>query len=99
MKYTMITIAALVFISAAACERVDKAFEAVDKAKSLKTEVGKTASEMKRDITGKTEALAEKSAEKLVGLSDRDKKRPEGKEKSQKEENGKNEREHKNEKD
>ena len=95
MKHIMIMVGILLFFGTIACEKVDKAFEAVDKAKNLKAELEKTANEVKKDISGKAEALTEqakKSADNLMGVSKKDDKRSEQGEKSQKE-NEKNKRE------
>lgn len=91
---------ALLFFSATSCDRVDKAFEAVDKAKNLKAEFEKKADDVKKDITDKAEAFGEKvkkSADNLGSQSGKDDKDPEGKDKLQKE--GKEKRGNKSEKD
>jgi len=104
MNYKIIMVLALLFFSAVACEKVDKAFEAVDKAKNLKAEFEKKANEIKKDITGQAEAFEDKvkkSADRLGGPSSKDDKGSDYKAKSQKEEKekGKGERENKAEKD
>jgi Skp family chaperone for outer membrane proteins len=104
MNYAIIVASALLFFSTVACEKVDKAFEAVDKAKNLKAKFEKKADEVKKDITGKAEAFGEKvkkSADNLGAPSSKDDKGSDYKDKSQKaeKEKGKSERENKAEKD
>lgn len=85
--------------SATSCDQVDKAFEAVDKAKNLKTEFEKKTDEVKKDIAGKAEEFGEKvkrSADNLGGKSGKDDKGSEDTEKPRKE--GKERKEYKSEK-
>jgi hypothetical protein len=89
----------MLFLNTAACERVDKAFEAVDKAKNLKMEFEKKAAEVKKDITGKAEEFGEKvkkGADSLGGLPGKDNEVSVSKDTHQKE--GKRGRENKEEK-
>lgn len=79
MNYIIaIFVAVFLFFSATSCDRVDKAFEAVDKAKNLKTEFDKKADEVKKEMSEKAEAFGEKvkkSADTLgnqYGKDDRD---------------------------
>jgi hypothetical protein len=94
----------MLFSGTVACEKVDKAFEAVDKAKNLKAEFEKKADEVKKDITGKAETFGEnikKSADNLGAPSSRDDKGLGYKDTSQntEKEKGRSERENKVEKD
>jgi Skp family chaperone for outer membrane proteins len=86
----MFAVAFLLF-SATSCDRVDKAFEAVDKAKNLKTEFDKKADEVKKEMSEKAEAFGEKvkkSADTLGSQYGKDDKDSENKSKSQNEEKG-----------
>jgi Skp family chaperone for outer membrane proteins len=52
-RYSMLIVIVLLLFDTAACEKVDKAFEAVDKAKNLKAEFEKKADEVKKNMSGK----------------------------------------------
>jgi hypothetical protein len=72
MRRLMILIAVAVFLCAAACEKADKAFDAVDKAKNLKADLEKKAEEAQKGLTGAAEAYRDKVREAsdiLVGPS------------------------------
>ena len=102
MKNIMIITAVLVSLSAIGCEQADKAFEALDKAKNLKADFEKAANEAKKDIIGKSEAALEgvkKSADSIMGVSNKDNEGSEQKHKSTKEEKGRDEGEDKDKKD
>lgn len=92
MRYVLLIAVVLLLFGTVACEKVDKAFDAVDKAKKLKTELEKTADEVKKDIVGKAEEV-EKKVKKGVGnfdsLSAKDGKDSEHSDKSPKEGKGK----------
>ena len=104
LRCFMLIVIVMLFCGTMACEKVDKAFEAVDKAKNLKVEFEKKADEVKKDITGKAEAFDEKvkkSADNLGAPFSKDDKGLGYKDKSQntEKEKGRSERENKAEKD
>jgi hypothetical protein len=43
----------ILFVGAVACEKVDQAFETVEKVKALKSDIEKTADQVKRDLNRK----------------------------------------------
>lgn len=50
----------LFFFSVVGCKRIDQAFEAVEKAKALKSDIEKTVSQSKKDLTDMTEEIKKK---------------------------------------
>ncbi len=55
----------VICLSILGCERVDQAFEAVEKAKTLKGDIEKTANQVKKDLTGKAEEIKEKALKEV----------------------------------
>ncbi len=55
MKIRIIIAVLFIFLGIVACEKIDQAFEAVDKAKSIKTDLEKSGSELMKNFTGKGE--------------------------------------------
>jgi outer membrane murein-binding lipoprotein Lpp len=62
-KYLTVVAGVLAFLLIAGCEKVDKANQAVEKAKNLKTEMDKTVDKVKKGLADKTEELARKAAQ------------------------------------
>jgi hypothetical protein len=60
IKHILLVTTALLIFSTVSCERIDKAFEAYDKAKNLKLEFKKRADEVTKGIEGEVEAIGEK---------------------------------------
>lgn len=80
----------LIFLAGAGCEKVDQAFEAVDKAKAIKTDVEKKFNDTKKDLTGKAEEITQKISKDLPVVPLK-----EGKEKKSSDHEGKQEKEDK----
>ncbi len=103
MKHVLIIIALALFIfGTIGCEQADRAIDAVGKAKELKTELEKTANEVKKDITAKSEALlekAKKTADGVIVPAEKDGRESEPTGRSQTEEEGTRKKDHKNKKD
>jgi hypothetical protein len=59
LRYFMLIVIVSLLIGTTACEKVDKAFEAVDKAKNLKAEFEKKADEIKKDMSDKDSKSSE----------------------------------------
>lgn len=58
----------VVFFSVIGCEKIDQAFEAVEKVKALKGDLGKTADQVKKDLTGQAEEIKKKALKELGPL-------------------------------
>ena len=56
------------FLSVVACEKVDQVLETADKVKTLKSDIEKTADQVKRDVTGKAEELKNRALKEASGL-------------------------------
>jgi hypothetical protein len=56
----------ILFVGLLGCDRVDQAFETVEKVKALKTDIEKTAGQVKKDLMGKAEEI-KKNTLKDVG--------------------------------
>jgi hypothetical protein len=61
LRYFMLIVIVSLLIGTTACEKVDKAFEAVDKAKNLKAEFEKKADEVKKHMSDKDSKSSEGS--------------------------------------
>jgi hypothetical protein len=69
------------FFGVVGCEKVDQAFEAVEKAKALKTDIEQTADRMKKELTGKAEEIRGKALNELGPLpylNEKGEEKPEG---------------------
>ncbi len=51
-----------------ACDKVDQAFETVDKVKTLKSDIEKTADQVKKDLTGRAEKIKNRALKEAGGL-------------------------------
>ena len=101
MKNVLIIAVLVMVLNVIGCEQVDKAFEAVDKAQKLKTEMEKKASEVKKDITDKAEELNQQ-VRKETGIPEKpspDNKKGAGKGDGSSREDKKAERDHEQDKD
>lgn len=58
----------ILFVGLLGCDRVDQAFETVEKVKALKTDIEKTAGEVKKDLMGKTEEIKKNTLKDVGGL-------------------------------
>ena len=69
----LISLAVMFFLlGTVACEKVDQAFEAVDKAKKIKTDLEKSGSEMMKNFTGKGEETGKEGADSTGSSSKKD---------------------------
>ena len=95
MKHLLLIAVVFSFFGTIACERVDQAFDAVEKTKNLKKEFEKTANEAKKEIADKAEAFGikvKKNTDSSEGPSGKDEKGSEQGKKSVKEEKGEDNR-------
>lgn len=58
----------ILFVSLLGCEKVDQAFETVEKVKALKTDIKKTTGQVKKDLTGKAEEIKKNTLKDVGGL-------------------------------
>jgi len=65
LRYFMLIVIVSLLIGTTACEKVDKAFEAVDKAKNLKAEFEKKADEVKKDMSDKDSKKPQKTDKEI----------------------------------
>jgi hypothetical protein len=70
MKYLMIILGGLACLLVVGCEKVDRANEAVEKAKNLKTEMQKTVDKVKEGMADRTGELTRKATKGSVGSDD-----------------------------
>ncbi|OPY68925.1 MAG: hypothetical protein A4E57_01524 [Syntrophorhabdaceae bacterium PtaU1.Bin034] len=66
MKRFLPVLSLIVFMIAFGCEKVDQAFETVEKAKDLKNDIEKTADQVKKDLTSKAEEIKEKAQKEVA---------------------------------
>ena len=64
----------IVFVSVVGCERVDQAFETLEKAKALKSDIEKTADQVKKDLTDKAEEIKNKALKEVGAMPDENQK-------------------------
>lgn len=68
MYRVLAVIAVIVLISPLGCDKVDQAFETVEKARALKNDIEKTADEVKKDLIGKAEKIKDKARNEVGKL-------------------------------
>ncbi len=80
----------LLLFATVACEKVDQAIDAVDKAKAIKTDIEKKADEVKKDLMSKADKVSQGILKDMDKLQTREKENASGEEKEGKEKGDRN---------
>jgi Skp family chaperone for outer membrane proteins len=78
LKHFLPVLSLIVFMGVFGCEKVDQAFETVEKAKALKNDIEKTADQVKKDLTSKAEEIKEKAQKEVAKVPFLERKEKEG---------------------